>query len=83
MVLGGLVRFGHEVCPCWILWAPLEVEKVDGGEGGGEVSESRRERGAGASDREGDEFDSSPISLEGRDEGGVFLGLGFKFGFAA
>ncbi len=41
---------------------------------------SRRERGVGVSDREGDKFDSSPVSLEDRDEGGVFLGLGLKFG---
>jgi hypothetical protein len=47
------------------------------------MGESRRKRGAGVSDREGDEFDSSLVSLEGRDKGGVFLCLGLKFGFAA
>ncbi len=33
--------------------------------------------------REGDEFYISPVSLEGRDEGGVLRGLGFEFGVAA
>jgi len=47
------------------------------------VGESRRERGTGESDGEGDEFDLSPVSLESRDEGGVFLAPGFHFGVAA
>jgi hypothetical protein len=78
--LGGLVCVGDEVAlagSCGL------HSRSDGREGGGEVGESRRERGAGVFVREGDKFDSSPLSLEGRDEGGVFLGLGFKFGFTA
>jgi len=39
------------------------------------VGESRRKRGAGVADREGDKFDSSPVSLEGCDDGVYFLVL--------
>ncbi len=49
---------------------------ADRGEGGGEVVECRCERDTCVSDWEGDELhDSSPMFLEGRDEGGVVLGL--------
>ena len=80
MGLGGVVRVWDEVAPassCGL------HSRSDGGEGGGEVGESRRERGTGESDGEGDEFDLSPVSLESRDEGGVFLAPGFHFGVAA
>ncbi len=33
--------------------------------------------------RKGDELHISPVSFEGRDEGGVLRGLGFEFGVAA
>jgi len=71
--LGGVVRVGDGVAPvgsCGLHSRP------DGREGCVEVGESRRERGAGVSDGEGDEFDLSPVSLEGLDESGSFLALG-------
>ena len=77
---GGVVRVGDEVAHAGFCGLH---SRSSGGEGGGEVGESRRESGAGVSYREGDEFDPSLVSLEGRDEGGVFLGLGLKFGGAA
>ena len=48
---------------------------ADGGEGNGEVDECRYERGACVSDWKGDKLHHSLVFLEGRDEGGVFLGL--------
>ena len=80
MGLGGVVCVGDVVAhagSCGL------HSRSDGGEGGGEVGESRRERGAGVSDREGDDFDSSPVSLNGRDEVGTCLGLDLEFHFAA
>jgi hypothetical protein len=71
--LGGVVRVWDNVVhagSCGL------HSRSDGGEGGGEVGESRHERGAGVSDGEGEEFDLSLVSLEGRDEGIVFLDLG-------
>ena len=47
------------------------------------MGESRREGGTCVSYWEGDELDLSPVSLEGRDDGGVLRGLGFKLGVAA
>ena len=73
MGLGYVVRVGDEVDPAGSCGLH---SRQDGGEGGGEVGESRRERGGGVPDRKGDEFDASPVSLEVRDEGGVFIGLG-------
>ena len=60
----------HEVAPAGSCGLH---SRADGVEGGGEVGECRRERGAGVSDRKGEEFDSSLVSLEGHDEGGVFF----------
>ena len=48
---------------------------ADGGEGGGEVVKGRCERGACVPDRKGDELHPYPMFLEGRDKGGVSLGL--------
>jgi len=48
---------------------------ADGGEGRGEVIEGRCERSACVSDREGDKLHPSPLFIEGRYEGGVFLGI--------
>jgi hypothetical protein len=45
---------------------------VDGGECDYEVLEGPLLRGTRVSDEEGDELHSSPILLEGRDEGGNF-----------
>ena len=67
MDLGGVVRVGDDVASAGSC-APHS--RSDGGEDGGEVGESRRERGAGVVDGECDNFDSFPVSLEGRDEGG-------------
>ena len=63
-------------------WCVLH-SRSNGGEGGGEVGQSRRERCAGVSDGKGDEFDLSTVSLEGRDEGRVFLDLGLQLGVGA
>ena len=43
---------------------------ADGGEGGGEMVECLVERGARVSDGGGNKLHKSPISPEGRDEGG-------------
>ena len=48
---------------------------ADGGESSGEVIKGRCECSACVSDREGTELQPSSIFLEGRDEGGAFLGL--------
>ena len=80
MGLGDVVRVGDDIAPggsCGL------HSGSNGGEGGGEMCERRREGGSGVSDGGGDEFDSSPVSLEGRNEGGVLLGLGLKFGVAS
>ncbi len=80
MGLGGVVRVGDEAAragSCGL------HSGSNGGAGGGKMGERRREVGPGMSDGESDEFDSSPLSLQGRDEGGVLLGLGLKFGVAS
>ena len=48
---------------------------ADGGEGGGEVVEGRRERSACVFGKEGDKLHPSPVFLEGRDEGNTFHGF--------
>ena len=80
MGLGGVVRVGDENAPAGSCNSHLGSH---GGEGGDEVGESRRESGPGVPDGDGDELDSSPVSLEGREEGGVLVGLGVKFGVAS
>ena len=80
MGLGCGVHVADEVAPdgyCGLHSVP------NGGEGGGEGGESRRESGAGVSYGEGDKFHPFPVSLEGRDEGGLFLGLGLHLVLAA
>jgi hypothetical protein len=47
--------------------------RADGVEGGGEVAYGSREYSARVADGEGDELHPSPVILEGRDEGGVFI----------
>ena len=56
---------------------------ANGGEGGGGVVEGRCEHSARVSDREGDKLHSSPILLEGLDEGGIFIGLLCELNVAA
>ena len=46
---------------------------ADRGEGGVETVEGLDERGARVDEREGNELYSSPLLLEGRDEGGVLF----------
>ena len=76
MGLGGVVRVGDEVA----LAGSCGLHSgSNGGEGGGEMVESRREGGPGVSNEEGDELDPSPLSLEVLDEGEVLFGLGVKF----
>ena len=53
------------------------------GEGGGELSECSLECHSCMAYGEGNEIDTSPVSPEGRDEGGVLHGLGFNLGVAA
>ena len=53
----------------------LVNDRVDRGEGGGEVDEGPRKRRTRVSDGNGDKFHSPPMFLEGRDEGEVLLGL--------
>ncbi len=79
MVPGGVVRVGvggSSAGSC------SSRSWSNGGEGGGEVGESRCKRRAGVSNWEGDEIHCSPMFLEGRDERGVFLGLGGELIFA-
>ena len=57
--------------------------RADSGEGGGEVFEGPRECGGRVVDREGDGLHSSPVSYDGRSEGGVFFGLFLDFHVAA
>ena len=80
MCLGGVVHVGDENAPAS---SCKSHSGSHGREGGGEVGESRRESGPGVSDGEGDKLDSSPVSLEGGDEGEVLVGLGVKFGVAS
>ena len=72
MGLGVLVRIGEDVA---LAGSCVLHSRSYGGECGGEVSEGCRARCAGVSDGEGDVFDLTPMFLESRDEGGVFLGL--------
>jgi hypothetical protein len=55
--------------------------RASGGECGGEVAEGRRECRACMSNGEGDELYCFLVFLEGRDEGGILVGLGFEFVF--
>ena len=70
MCFGVVVRVGDDVAPSG---SCVLHSRSYGGEGGGEVSEGCHERCAGVSDREGNVFDSTPMFLEGRDEGGEHL----------
>ncbi len=80
MGLGGVVRGGVVVAPA----CSCGSESLSNcGEGDDEVGESRCKRRACLSNWEGDELHGSPVLLEGRDEGGVFLGLSGEFVFAA
>ena len=54
----------------------------NGGEGGGELSERSVKCHSCVAYGKGNELDTSPVSLEGRDEGGVLRGLGFVLGVA-
>ena len=78
---GGMVRDGVGVAPggsCALR------TRVRGGECGGEVVESRLERRACMSNREGDELHCSPMFLEGRYvKGDVLDDLGFEFVFTS
>jgi hypothetical protein len=56
---------------------------ADGVEDGCEVVNGRSERSACVSDRKGDHSYPSSIFLEGRDEGGVFLGPLREYNVAA
>ena len=47
--------------------------RSNGGEGGGELCERPRECHSCVAYRKGDELHTSPVSLEGRDEGGVLM----------
>ena len=80
MCLGGVVRVGVGNAPtgsCGLRsWS-------DGGEDGDEVCQRPCERHSCVAYRENDELHMSPMSLEGRDEGGVLRGLGFVLGVAA
>ena len=80
MGLGGVV---HVVCVVHPAGSCGLHSQSNGGEGNGEVGESRRESSAAVSYGEGDKFYPTPMSLEGRDDRGVFLGLGIRFSLAA
>jgi hypothetical protein len=56
---------------------------ADRGEGGGEVVEGPCESRARVTGGDGDKFHHPPDLLEGRDEGGLFLGLLRVFLFAS
>jgi hypothetical protein len=78
--LGSMVRVGVGDAPigsCGLR------SRSNGGEGGDEMCQRPRERHSCVAYRKGDELHMSPMSLEGRDEGGVLRGLGFELGFAA
>ncbi len=80
MGLGGVVRVGVGVAPagsCKIL------SRSYGGEGGDELVQRSCKPRSCVAYREGDELHMSPLSLEGRDEGGVLRGLGFVLGVTA
>ncbi len=80
MCLGGVVRVGIGNAPagsCSLL------SRSYGGEGGDELCQRPCERRSCVAYWEGDELHMSPVSLEGRDEGGVLCGLGFVFGVAS
>ena len=80
MCLGGVVHVGVGNAPAssWGLRS-----RSYGGEGGDELCQRPSERHSCVAYREGDELHMSPMSLEGRDEGGVLRGLGFVLGVAA
>ncbi len=56
--------------------------RSDGGKGGDELCQRPCECHSCVAYRENDELHMSPMSLEGRDEGGVLRGLGFVLGVA-
>ena len=72
MALGVGVR---DVLRCALASVGVVYSWANRGEYGSKVVEGPCERCTRVSDVDGDEFHSSPILLEGRDEGGVFLGL--------
>ncbi len=80
MGLCGVVRVGVGDAPagsCGIR------SRSNGGEGGGELCERPRKRHSFVAYWKGDEFHMSPMSLEGRDEGGVLRVFCFELGIAA
>ena len=80
MGLGVVVRAGVGGIP---VGSQRFLSGSNGGEGGGELSEYSLECHSCMAYGEGNEIDTSPVSLEGRDEGGVLHGLGFNLGVAA
>ena len=80
MGLGGVVRVGVGDAPAGSCGLR---SRSNGGEGGDEMGQRPRERHSCVAYRKGDELHMSPMSLEGRDEGGVLRGLGFELGVAA
>ncbi len=80
MVLGSVVRVGVGVAS---VGSCRFRSRSNGGEGGDELAHRSCKRHPRVAYREGDDLHMSPVSLEGRDEGGVLRGLGFVFGVAA
>ncbi len=80
MGLGGVVRVGVDNASAGSCGLR---SRSYGGEGGDELCRRPCERHSCVAYREGDELHMSPMSLEGRDEGGVLRGIGFVLGVAA
>ena len=80
MGLGGVFRVGVGEASAGS--CKLRSRSNDG-EGGGELCERPRERHSCVTCRKDDELHMSPVSLEGRDKGGVLRGLGLELGVAA
>ncbi len=80
MCLGGVVRVGVGNAPA----GSCSLRSMSyGGEGGDELCRRSCEHHSCVAYWEGDELHMSPVSLEGRDEGGVLRGLGFVLGVAS
>ncbi len=60
---------------CALVGAGLVRSKADRGEGSGEVIEVSCKRRARVADEDGVKVHPPPVLFEGRDEGGVFLGI--------
>ncbi len=80
MGLGGVVRVGVGDAPAGSCGLR---SRSNGGEGVGELCERPRELHSCVAYWKGDEFHASPMSLDGRDEGGLLRGFGFELGVAA